>query len=197
MKKSYITSNVIRLNDKYKTLAVIDREKFKSHIVWMNKIQNVNYKTFKQLSNHVLLVDIQKTNSSNKYQCYISTITSTKKCINLFYNDKIDLIEAPLINGEKRYIPEVIYKIILSKTEILNFLNLNNQRSQELSNTIKYWDKNSILNVWLNKAKGMTLIDLDITKETGVLDVSDFKDQLSESNINIDMMKELIIKDEL
>ena len=158
------------------------------------KFRNVNQY---QLSNHVLLLDIQK--NGFKYSCYFTCITSKIKPVILSDGVSVDLLEFKLSNGELRYIPKVIYKYTFTKEDLLNLFNLEYPNSVDLSNTIKQWDKNNILNEWgvqLN-LKDLYFVDLDSVKHTGILDIGLFQGKLSDSNWDIEVMKKLIANEEM
>lgn len=198
MKKRFssLTSNYNK-NWEAKTLAVVDRLKFRDSLNWMQNIAGFKLKSIAQFSNHALLLNVQKDGA--KYSCYLASITSKTKEIALADGLSTDLMEFKLENVDIRFIPKVIYKYTYTRQELLNLFNLENSNSIELDSKIKQWDQNSILNEWdsLIQLHNVSLIDLDITKETGILNISLFQGKLSNSNWDIEVMKNIIKNEEL
>jgi hypothetical protein len=93
-------------------------------------------------------------------------------------------MEFKLPNGEFRYIPKVIYKYTFTREQLLYLFDLENQNSIELNNKIRLWDNQSILEYWFNiiKVNECHYIDLDSIKQTGILNVGIFEDELSDLN---------------
>jgi len=186
------------LNFEGKTIAVIDRQKFKSSLSWIRNVESINFEDFKQLSNHALLLNI-KREGNNLFSCFLSSITSKNKNIELNTNVISELMELKMSNGELRYIPKVIYKITFNRTELLDLLALQNAKSIELNNTVKKWDSIFILNDWVNMVElnDFHFVDLDVTKQTGIFYITIFNDKLSDINWDINVMKDLIANEEL
>ena len=194
MKKASLLN---RFSWEAKTLVVVDRLKFRGYLNWTQNIQNIKLKSIKQLSNHALLLDVQK--EGFKYSCYFTSITSKSKSITLTEDISTDLIEFKLVNGESRYIPKVIYKYKFTKDELINLFNLEHENSIALNSIIKQWDKNNILNEWEEKLKlnDVSFIDLDLTKQNGILNVDIFKGKLSDAIWDIEVIKNLIANGEI
>ena len=195
MRKNYILAVKSKLE--CKTLAVIDRFKFRNSLNWTQHIKGSQLSSITQLSNHAVLLNVKKTN--NKYECYLTSVTSKSKSVALINGINADLMEFKLPNGESRYIPKVIYKYTFTKDQFLDLFDLEHQNSINLDNKIRLWDSKTILDDWPNMIQfnECHYIDLDAIKITGKLDVSIFKDQLSDTVLDIDVMKNLIKNEDL
>jgi len=187
----------VKQNWEAKTLAVVDRLKFRESLNWIVNIRGIQLQSIAQFSNHALLLNVQKEGA--KYHCYMASITSKTKAVFLAEGINSELMKFKLENGELRFIPTVIYKYTYTKKELLNLFHLEHSNSISLNNTIKQWNQNNILNEWgeLIQLNNIYLIDLDITKKTGVLNIELFKGNLSDNNWDIEVMKKLIANEEL
>src|SRR5277367_2333957 len=101
----------------------------------MHNIQGYNFACIKQLSNHAMLLNVQK--DGFKYQCYFTTITSKTKIVSIANNIDVDLMEFKLLNCEPRFIPKVIYKYTFTRNELLDLFNLEHVNSVELNKTVE------------------------------------------------------------
>lgn len=198
MKKrlSSFTSNYNK-NWEAKTLAVVDRLKFRNSLNWIQDIKGAEFNSIKQLSNHALLLNVKKRD--NEFECYLTSITSKTKSVALINGIEADLIKFKLHNEEYRYIPKVIYKYTFTKEEFLHLFNLEHENSIDLDKQIRLWDSHNVLDDWSNiiKVNECHYIDLDFIKESGILYVGLFENELSSSNWDIEAMKNIIKNEEL
>lgn len=197
MRKGYVLSKRSAINWEAKTLVVVDRLKFRESLNWISKIKGVKFDSITQFSNHAILLNVQR--EGEKYHCFMASITSKAKAVTFAEGVDSEMMTFQLENGELRYIPTVIYKYTYTKKEILNLLNLEHSNSINLNSTIKQWNQNNILNEWsemiqLNK---ISLVDLDLTKKTGIFKIDLFQNKLSENNWDIEVIKKLIANEEL
>ena len=192
-----LTSITYKQNWEAKTLAVVDRLKFRDSLNWIQDIKGADLNSIKQLSNHALLLNVRK--QGNEFECYFTSITSKTKSVALINVIEAQLMRFELHNGEFRYIPKVIYKYIFTRELLLNLFNLEQQNSIDLNEQIRLWDSQNVLDDWSNiiKVNECHYIDLDLIKESGILNVSIFEDKLSSSNWDIEVMKNLITNEEI
>ena len=95
MRKS---SFLVRQKLEFKTLAVVDRIKFRDYLNFMHNIQGYNFDCIKQLSNHALLLNVQKEGLN--YQCYFTSITNKTKAVTVTTYINARFNEFKLLHGE-------------------------------------------------------------------------------------------------